>query len=167
MHFLPINSCDLRNNSQQYMVIFLWGCTTWISSKVVVRLHLKQCVQVWVLHYREDIVVLEVVREGNRTGKVLPNRGKSSSFSWSRFFGRLEVLGCAWVELMKCLVERRLLLLQGCSGFQHQLHGVTGVINSVLIINVFPLHFGKLQSSKQFAECVCIMRCSNIMTPTS
>lgn len=33
----------------------------------------------------------------------------------------------------------------------------------IVIVNVFPLYFMKLQTSKQFDKCVCIMRCSNIM----
>lgn len=90
---------------------------------------------------------LEVVRERNRIGKVLPRQGKFSSSGWSSFFGRLEVLGCAWVVTVKCLVERTLLLLQECSELQQELHSVTGVINSLLIVNEFPLYFAELQTS--------------------
>lgn len=130
MHFLPINSSDLRKNSQQYMVFFLyedaqlgshsrlwWGC---ISNSVFGfgSLTAKKTLWCWRLS-----------REGNRTGEVLPRRGKFSSSGWSSFFGRLEVLGCAWVVIMKCFVERRLLLLAGCSGFQQEFNSVTGVIN--------------------------------------
>lgn len=40
--------------------------------------------------------------------------------------------------------EKGLHLLQGCSGFQQELHCVTGVINPLLIVSVFPLYFIKL-----------------------
>lgn len=107
--------------------------------------------------------MLELLWRREQNWRSAAKEGEVFSSGWSSFLGRLEVLECAWVVIMKREVEKRLLLLQGCFGFQQELHSVTGVINPLLIVNVFLLYFMKLQTSKQFDECMCIMRCSNII----
>lgn len=145
MHFLPIKW--FKKQSQQYMVIFLWGCTAWISSKLWWGCTSKS---VWVLHYKEDIVVLR--REQN--WKSAAKEGEFfqlwlESFSWEAGGSCMCLGGDHGV-----FVERMLLLLQGCSGFPQELHSVIGVINQLLIVNGFPLYFVKLQTTSLLNECV-------------